>query len=48
MSVLNSKVCGELCGQTVLVIDDNEFNLLPIIGMLEERFNIKAAFFDNG
>lgn len=45
---LNQRVCGELCSQTVLLIDDNLYNLLPLIGMLEERFNIRSACFDNG
>jgi hypothetical protein len=36
-------ICNEDCEAEILLIDDNVFNLLPLIGMLEQNLNMKTV-----
>jgi len=40
-------VCSDLCTQTIMLIDDAPFNLIPLEGMLESK-SIFSAKFNNG
>ena len=40
--------CTSLCEDEVLLIDDNLFNLYPLMSMLESSFNIKSTSFSSG
>jgi PleD family two-component response regulator len=44
---LHLQTCSDLCRQTCLVVDDNEFNLLPLKEMLAE-LGIQSTCLDNG
>lgn len=36
-------ICSEECEAEILLIDDNVFNLLPLIGMLKQNLNMKTV-----
>ena len=40
--------CTELCQATVLLVDDVDFNLIPLEEMLLQSFGIKCATFTQG
>ncbi len=45
---LNLSVCSNLCLETVILIDDNDYNLIPLKAMIQDKFRIKCTLFDNG
>jgi CheY-like chemotaxis protein len=47
---LNAKVtqeCSAICSATVLLVDDNPFNLVPLEHMLRDTFKIESVSFES-
>ena len=40
--------CGDLCSVSIMLVDDNPFNLIPLEGMIEHSLGLKTVKFLNG